>query len=95
MSSSENQIICRKCKESISQDNSSCPNCGTSLRGTLPYVVGIAFGVVLVVTALLNLDSLLAYGVVGLLMAASSGYMLYEKRQRIAEAAAESQTFQG
>lgn len=95
MSSSENQIVCRKCKESISQDNSSCPNCGTSIRGTVPYVIGIVFGVVLVVTALLNVDSLLAYGVLGLVIAGSCGYMLYEKRQRIAEAAAESRTFQG
>lgn len=95
MSSSENQIICRKCKESISQDNSSCPNCGTGIRGNLPYIVGVVLGVVLIGTALFNLDSLLAYGVLGLLVAGSSGYMLYEKRQRIAEAAAESRTFSG
>lgn len=95
MSADGNQIICRKCGQNISLDNSNCPNCGTSIRGTLPYAVGIVFGVILMGAALLNLSSLLVYGIVGLIIAVTSGYFIYEKRQRIEEASEQTQTFEG
>lgn len=95
MSADGNQIICRKCQESISQDNETCPNCGTSLRGTVGYAIGIVFGGILIGAAVLNLSELLAYGVIGLVIAATSAYFIYEKRQRISEAAQQTQQFEG
>lgn len=95
MSTNGNRIVCRKCQESISLDNDSCPNCGASVRGTLPYVVGIVLGLVLVGAAIVNISDLLAYGVVGLFVAGSAGYLLYEKRQRVEQAGGESRTFEG
>lgn len=95
MSADRNQIICRKCRESVSLDNSNCPNCGASLRGVIPYVGGILFGIILMGATVLNIDQLLVYGVIGLIVAATSAYFLYERRQRIAEADAQSGTFEG
>lgn len=95
MSADGNRIVCRKCGESISLDNSNCPNCGTSIRSPIPYAIAIAFGVVLIGAAAMNLDDLLAYGVVGLIVVVTGGYFIYERRQRIAEASAETQTFEG
>lgn len=102
MSADGNRIICRKCQESISLDNESCPNCGTGIRRTLPYAVGLVLGVLLVGAGAVDIVSpdnkgLVIYGVLGLFVAASSGYMIYEKRQRIAEAASDagSEMFEG
>ena len=95
MSADGNRILCRKCGESISLYNASCPNCGKSIRGTLPYVAGVLLGIVLIGAAALNPGSLLVYGVVGLIVAATSAHFIYEKRQRIAEAGEQAQTFEG
>lgn len=95
MSADGNRIICRKCRENISLDNSNCPNCGKSIRGTAPYALGIILGLLLAGAALFNYQDLLAYGIVGLLVAVTSGYFIYEKRQRMEEASTESQAFQG
>lgn len=100
MSSDGNRIICRQCRESISLDNESCPNCGKSIRRTGPYVVGVVLGGILALAGVYsvispNVSGLLVYGVLGLLVAGSSAYMIYEKRQRIREASIGSQGFEG
>lgn len=95
MSSNGNKILCRTCNDSISLDNSACPNCGTTLRGTIPYAVGAVLGTLLVLAAVLNVSELLVYGLLGLFIAATSGYILYERRERIAEAEQETSTFDG
>lgn len=79
-------IVCRRCGETISRDAGNCPHCGQSIRGTMPYVVVALFGLLIAGASLLDLGQLLAYGVVGLLVAVGAGYVVYEQRQRIKEA---------
>lgn len=86
MSARGERIVCRNCKETIAIEDEHCPHCGTSIRSNLPYIVAILFGFVLAVSALFDPGNLLAYGVLGLLVAVGAGYVLYEKRQRIDEA---------
>lgn len=64
----------------------NCPHCGASIRGNWALVAILLVGVVLVVTSLFALDELLFFGVLGLLGVAISGYLLYDKRNRIREA---------
>lgn len=86
MSGRGERIVCRNCKETIAVEDEHCPHCGTSIRSNLAYIVAIAFGLVLAGSALFSPGNLLAYGVLGLLLAVGAGYVLYEKRQRIERA---------
>jgi uncharacterized paraquat-inducible protein A len=79
-------IVCRRCGETISRDAGHCPHCGQSIRGTTPYVVVALFGLVVAGASVFDPGQLLAYGIVGLLVAVGSGYVVYEQRQRIKEA---------
>ncbi|WP_436922930.1 hypothetical protein [Halosimplex amylolyticum] len=85
MSADGNKIVCRRCRETFPIDAESCPNCGKDVRSNTPYYVGAALGLVLVLSAVLSMGELLAYGVLGAVVAVSSGYMVYRKRQRIVE----------
>ncbi|WP_123537676.1 hypothetical protein [Halosimplex salinum] len=85
MSADGNKIECRRCRETFPIDADSCPNCGKEVRSNTPYYVGAALGVVLVLTAVLSMGELLAYGALGAVIAVSCGYMIYRKRQRIVE----------
>jgi len=85
---SNNLIVCRGCGETIPVADGNCSHCGQSIRGNTPYAVAVVIGVLLVAAAALNLQDLLAFGVIGFLIAAGAGYVLYEKRQRIKEASA-------
>ena len=88
---SEKLITCRQCKEAIPADADNCPHCGTSVRGITGAIVAMAIGGILFVAAVAHfvvngkLD-LFIYGLIGLLVAAVGGYVVYEKRQRIREA---------
>ncbi|WP_207592660.1 hypothetical protein [Halomontanus rarus] len=86
MGTKETQIVCRNCKETIAVENGSCPHCGTSLRGAVPYYIAIALGVLLIVATVLNPGDLMAFGVIGVLVAAIGGFFIYEKRQRLEQA---------
>lgn len=86
MSGQGNRIVCRRCNETIATEGGSCPQCGASIRSDTPYILGLVFGLVILGAMLLDPSSLLAFGIVGLLVAAGSGYMLYEKRQRMEQA---------
>ncbi|MFC7141553.1 hypothetical protein ACFQMA_17155 [Halosimplex aquaticum] len=85
MSADGNKILCRRCRETFPIDAESCPNCGRDVRSNTPYYVGAAIGAVLVLSAVLTVGELLAYGVLGAVIAVSCGYMIYQKRQRIVE----------
>ena len=86
MSAEGQLIVCRRCNEAISLEQGSCPHCGTSIRGTVTYIGAILFGVVLAAASLFNPAELLAFGVLGVLVAGSAGYLFYNKRQRIEQA---------
>lgn len=90
MSAEGQLIVCRRCNETVSLGEGSCPHCGTSIRGNAPYLGGIALGVVLFGTSLLNLGELLAFSILGLLIAATAGYLFHNKRRRIKQASERS-----
>ena len=86
MSQGEQEIVCRRCREQIPATAGNCPQCGASIRksGTLIAVAG--FGLVLAVAAAFRPSDILFFGLVGLALIGMSGYLLYDKRQRINEA---------
>lgn len=83
MSANETRIVCRNCNETIAVENESCPHCGTSLRGRIPYYAAIVLGIVLVGAAILSPGDLLAFGAIGVVVAAIGGFFIYERRQRM------------
>jgi len=83
MGASEQQIRCRTCSETIPTDNSSCPHCGTSVRGLLSLVSVMAVGLLVGVVSLFALSELLFFGVVGFAVALGAGALLYDRQQRI------------
>lgn len=83
MSDEGQLIICRKCKETIVMDEGTCHHCGTNVRGDIPYIAAILFGLSLVVITPFNPSELLFFGIFGLIVVILAGYLFYEKRQRI------------
>lgn len=83
MSEDGSSIVCRRCGETIPLDAGNCPHCGQSIRGNAGPLAGLGLGLVLIVAAALSPGQLLAFGVLGLLLAAAGGYLLYDKRQRM------------
>lgn len=69
-------------------EQGSCPHCGATIRGQA-YWVAVVFGVLLMGATVLNPSQLLAFGVLGLLLAGGAGYLIYEQRQRIQQARGE------
>lgn len=94
MSLSGQRIVCRNCKETISTEEGNCPHCGASIRSNWAYIAGIVFGLLLMGATVFNPGDLLFYGVIGLLIAGSAAYLLYEKRQRIHRATERASTEQ-
>lgn len=86
MSAGSQRIVCRRCKETITVDDGTCPHCGAKVRGILPFVLAVVFGVILLGTTVLNTE-LVAFGIVGLFLVLAGGFMLYNRRQRIRQAA--------
>jgi ribosomal protein L37E len=82
MSGEESRILCRRCNETIRVEDESCPTCGKSIRSTTYLAAGFAFGVVVAAASLTNPGELAFFGVIGLAIAATTGYLLYNKRQR-------------
>lgn len=87
MSEEGSSIVCRRCGEVIPLDAGSCPHCGQEIRGTAGPVGGVVLGVLLVIAAIFGGSRLYVFGALGLLLGAASGYLLYDKRRRIQEAA--------
>jgi len=87
MSQDGSSIVCRRCGETIPLEGGSCPHCGKDIRKVTGPAVAIVLGVILVGSAILGGSALYVFGAVGLVMAASGGYILYDRRQRIKEAA--------
>jgi len=90
MSSEGQLIVCRRCNETIPLEESSCPHCGTTVRGNGPYIGAILFGLVLVAASLFSLGELLSFAVLGVSIVAIAGYLFYNKRQRIQQASQRS-----
>jgi len=80
-------IVCRQCGEVIPLDAGHCPHCGQSIRGLLWPSIGIVLGLAVVVATLVNPSDLLIFGLLGTVVAATSGYLIYDRRQRIQRAA--------
>lgn len=91
MSGTEDQIKCRRCQETISLEGENCPHCGQSIRSDVGPIGAIVLGVLLVAGAAMSISDLMIFGVVGVGIAAIGGYVLYDKRKRISEAAGEAQ----
>ena len=83
MSQVEQQIKCRRCQQVIPATSDACPNCGASIRSTGYLLVGAALGLVLVIAAAFNLSQLWPFGLLGLFLAGTCGYLIYDKRQRM------------
>lgn len=86
MSGRGEQIICRNCKETIAVEDQHCPHCGKSIRSDRAYLIAILLGVLLIIATLFSPGDLLAFGILGVVLVAGAGYLLYEKRQRIDQA---------
>lgn len=87
MSSEESKILCRRCDEVIRVEDESCPNCGKSIRSTSSLAAGFALGLVVAAASLSNPSELAIFGVFGLAIAGTTGYLLYNKRRRERQAA--------
>ena len=86
MSQEGSSIVCRRCGETIPLEAGSCPHCGKDIRNVTGPAVAIVLGLILVGSAVIGGSSLYFFGAIGLVMAASGGYILYDRRQRIQEA---------
>lgn len=83
MSSESRLIVCRRCRETIPMEEGNCPHCGAGIRRNRAFGTVAVFGLVLIGTAVLNLDQLYAFGILGLILAGIALFFLYDKRKRI------------
>lgn len=90
MSGEESRILCRRCNEAIRVEDDSCPNCGKSIRSTTALGAGFVLGLIVAAASLSNPGELAIFGVIGLVLAGTTGYLWYNKRQR-KERASESE----
>lgn len=84
MSSGEQQIVCRRCQETIPADAGNCPHCGASIRGYGGPVAAIIFGLIVGVAGAVG--GLWFYAGIGLIVLLVGAYLIYDKRGRIQEA---------
>jgi uncharacterized membrane protein len=85
MSSGEQKIVCRRCNEVIPIESENCPECGASIRSNGVLISVIAIGCLVAGVSLFQPGELLLFGVVGLAVAATAGFILYNKRKRMRE----------
>jgi hypothetical protein len=83
MSSGEQQIECRNCREVIPLDSGNCPNCGTSIRSLAAPGAAIGVGVLVAVGSMTNLGEYWFYGLVGIAMIGVGAFLIRNKRSRI------------
>lgn len=86
MSGDESKILCRRCDEPIRLEDESCPNCGKSIRSTTALAAGFALGLIIAAASLSNPGELAVFGVFGLALAGTTGYLIYNKRRRMTQA---------
>ena len=83
MSGSSQTIECRRCREYIPTESGSCPECGASIRDSTKLVGVVLFGAILVIASLIDIAGLWFFGAIGLVLAVISGYLLWDKRNRL------------
>jgi len=86
MSAGDQQIICRRCNETISRNVDSCPHCGAEIRSRRAPIAALVIGLLVVGSTLLDVGELWPYTVIGLVVAFGGGYFLYDRRRRIRDA---------
>jgi len=86
MSAGDQQIICRRCGETISRNVDSCPHCGASIRSRRGPIVTLVIGLLIAGSTLVRLGELWPYALIGLVVAFGGGYFLYDRRRRIRDA---------
>ena len=91
MSAGDRQIICRRCKETISRNVDSCPHCGTNIRSRKLPTAALVVGLVIAAPTVLDIGGLWPYTVLGLLIAVGGGYSLYDQRRRVRDAGSSGQ----
>ncbi len=79
----EKQIVCRKCKETISAEAGSCPHCGTGIRSSIAPISVLVLGLIIAVATITNVGELWFYTLIGVVMVVVGGFLLYEKRSRM------------
>lgn len=82
MSSGEQQIQCRSCRDEIPLDSGNCPNCGTSIRNLTPPVASVGVGLLVAAGSLTNLGDLWVYGLMGLVMITVGAFLIQDRRRR-------------
>jgi|GEM_PF-2102751 len=92
MSQRGTEIVCRRCQETISVEEGDCPHCGASVRNSRTLLAVAVFGVLVTGTSLFRISELWFFGVFGVAIVAVSGYLLYDRRQRIDQAAEQVQS---
>lgn len=83
MSAVDEQIQCRKCRETIPVEGDTCPHCGTGIRSTGKLVVVAVLGAILAISSFWNIGQLFIFLVIGVVMVVGSGALIYDKRQRM------------
>lgn len=82
MSSGEQQIECRNCRELIPLDAGNCPNCGTSIRSLTAAAAAIGVGLLVAVGSLTNLSGYWFYGLIGLALVGVGAFLIRDRRHR-------------
>jgi hypothetical protein len=86
MAAGDQQIICRRCGETISQSVDSCPHCGAEIRSRKGPLAALIVGLVIALPTVIDFGELWPYTAIGLIIAFGGAYFLYDRRRRIRDA---------
>lgn len=81
----DSYIVCDSCDEIIDADADNCPSCGKTAQGMGP-IIATVLGAVIAVTTATQIGELWFFTLVGIALAVAGGWLVWGKRQRIAEA---------
>ncbi len=83
MDTTEREIRCRQCREHVPLQSGHCPHCGAAIRSRTRSFAAIAFGAVVAAASATDPGRLWFYGAIGLALAATGAYFLYDRQRRI------------